>query len=562
MYAAWPVASEASSASDTARLAEAMSSSRGPRPLGPSPSTTMRTTRRRPAGRTSRASSSSPKLLQDRRHHGLDRCIPHAVAPPFDPVVSRSCRAVASRPATPEPGASAGQPSEHSEAAQGLGYLRPVPDVTTAPVRRWARRDVLRLGLAVPVLAGCSASPTVAPRPGPPGAGTSAPPTPGAASPAPAPAVPAAATAEQALSVYAAAILTGPHRKDVDGDLRRLLTFLRDAHADHAVALAGDDPTTRPTTAAPSPSAGPPDLAKVGLGTSLARLARHEAAQANAQRRAATAATGLTALLAGSLAVAADSYAAALEAKDPPSVSAKKARKPAALLSDVAATQQLVAQLHAVVFGYQLAIGKLKYASGARKRAVSELAATRRLLDTQIAFLLEPQGRRPARRAGVRARLRRPLGRRRREARPGHADPPGAVRRADPRRRRRREGPGAAFTPAAEHQPHGPRPGAPRYRPGPAGPTDQPPTDQPLSHALVDGRQSRTAAATHRRSSTVERATGTALAPDVVATSASRPRRGRAPRTGPPARSAGPAPEAPSARAGPRAARRPRPAPG
>ena len=200
--------------------------------------------------------------------------------------------------------------------------------------------------------------------------------------------MPAAATAEQALSVYAAAILAGPHRKDVDGDLRRLLTFLRDAHADHAVALAGDDLTTRPTTAAPSPSAGPPDLAKVGLGTSLARLARHESAQARAQRRAATAGTGLTALLAGSLAVAADSYATALEAKQPPSVSGKKARKPAALLSDLAATQQLVAQLHAVVFGYQLAIGKLKYTSGARKRAVSELAATRRLLDTQIAFLL------------------------------------------------------------------------------------------------------------------------------------------------------------------------------
>ena len=270
---------------------------------------------------------------------------------------------------------------------EGLGYRRAVPDASLAPVRRWGRREVLQLGLAVPLLAGCSASPAVAPRPGPPGAVTTGP-TPGAAGPAPTPAAPAAARTEQALSAYAAAILTGPHRKDVDGDLRRLLTFLRDAHADHAVALAGDDPATRPTTAAPSPSAGPPDLAKISLGASLARLARHEAAQARAQRRAATAGTGLTALLSGSLAVAADSYAAALEAKDPPSVSAAEARKPAALLSDVAATQQLVAQLHAVVFGYQLAIGKLKYASGARKRAVSELAATRRLLDTQIAFLL------------------------------------------------------------------------------------------------------------------------------------------------------------------------------
>lgn len=299
----------------------------------------------------------------------------------------------------PEPGASAGQPSEHSEVAEGVGYGRAVPDASTALVRRWGRREVLQLGvglgLAVPVLGGCSASPIVAPRPGPPGA-SSAGPTPGAVSPAPAPAVPATATAEQALSAYAAAILAGPHRRDVDGDLRRLLTFLRDAHADHAVALAGADPSARPTTAAPAPSAGPPDLAKTSLRASLARLARLEAAQASAQRRAATAATGLTALLSGSLAVAADSYAAALEAKQPPRVSAKQARKPAALLSDVSATQQLVAQLHAVVFGYQLAIGKLKYSSGTRRRAVSELAATRRLLDTRIAFLLSREADVPA----------------------------------------------------------------------------------------------------------------------------------------------------------------------
>ena len=278
---------------------------------------------------------------------------------------------------------------------EGLGYRRAVPDASLAPVRRWGRREVLQLGLAVPLLAGCSASPAVAPRPGPPGAGTTGP-IPGAAGPAPTPAVPAAARTEQALSAYAAAILTGPHRKDVDGDLRRLLTFLRDTHADHAVALAGDDPAARPTTAAPSPTTGAPRLAGVTLATSLKRLAQHEAAQATTQRRAATRATGLTALLSGSLAVAADSYAAALKAKQPPPGSAKKARKPTALLSDVAATQQLVAQLHAVVFGYQLAIGKLKYASGARERAVAELATTRRQLDTQIAFLLSREADVPA----------------------------------------------------------------------------------------------------------------------------------------------------------------------
>ena len=239
----------------------------------------------------------------------------------------------------------------------------------------------------VPVLAGCSASPAVAPFPG--SSGTTAPSgTPGAASPGSAPSVPAAATAEQALSAYAAAILTGPQRKDLSGDVRRLLTFLRDAHADHALALAGDDPASRPTTAAPSPSATAPSMTKVSLRTSLGRLARHEADQASAQRRAAAGATGLTALLSGSLAVAAESYAAALGAKSTPTVSALKTHRPAALLSDVEATQQLVAQLHAVVYGYQLAIGKLASSSSARRRALSELTATRRALDTHVAFLL------------------------------------------------------------------------------------------------------------------------------------------------------------------------------
>ncbi len=276
---------------------------------------------------------------------------------------------------------------EHSQTPDRLGYVRAVPDASPTPVTRWARRDVLRVGLALPVLAGCSVSPAVDPLPGSssvPGA----PVTPGAASPAPAPTVPAAAQAEQALSARAAAILTGLHRGDLDTGTRRLLTFLRDAHADHAVALAGDDPGGRPTTAAPAPSADPPDVSKQSLADALKRLARQESAQATAQRAAAGAATGLTALLSGSLAVAADTYASALGADDPPGVASAKARKAAPLLTDVAAAQQLVAQLHAVVYGYQLAIGKLRYTSAARRRAVSELAATRRQLDTQIAFLL------------------------------------------------------------------------------------------------------------------------------------------------------------------------------
>jgi hypothetical protein len=265
-----------------------------------------------------------------------------------------------------------------------------VPGALDAPPPRWSRRGALGLGLGlvagVPLVAGCTPSPTVGPAPrtttSSPGA------TPPPASPAPTPTVPAAANAEQALSARAAAILSGPRRSDLDARTRALLTFARDVHADHAVALAGGDPTARPTSAAPSPSAAPPDVAGQSLKGSLARLARQEAAQATAQRRAATAASGLAALLAGSLAVAAESFASALDAGTPPPVDRIRARRPAPLLTDVEAAQQLVAQLHAVVYGYQLAIGKLPYSSAARARGVGELAAARTQLDAQIAFLL------------------------------------------------------------------------------------------------------------------------------------------------------------------------------
>lgn len=271
-----------------------------------------------------------------------------------------------------------------------LRYVRAVPEASSGPAARWGRREVLRLGLAVPVLAGCSVSPAVPPGPGASDA-TAPGPTPAVPSPgsAPAPGVPAAATAELRLSAFAGALLSGTHRQDLSGGQRRLLTFLREAHADHGSVLASPDPTARPAAGAQPPSAGAPDLKGVSLKDALKRLARQEAGQAAAQRRLVATGTGLAALLPASLAVAADAYAAALGASDPPSVSAVRARRPAALLTDVAAAQQLVAQLHAVVFGYQLAIGRLRYASAARPRALAQLASTRALLDTRIAFLLD-----------------------------------------------------------------------------------------------------------------------------------------------------------------------------
>ena len=242
---------------------------------------------------------------------------------------------------------------------------------------------MLRLTLALPLLgtglAGCSVSPTVD---GPSQASQSTPasgsPSPG---PAPSPTVPAAATAEQQLSAYAAGVLAGPHRKDLDGPTKTLLRFLRDAHGWHATALAGADPTSRPTTATPAPTAQAPNLRGMSLATSLSGLARAESAQAARQRRAAVAGSGLTALLSGSLAVAAASYASALGVDRPPGVTRLGTARPAPLLSDVAALQAVVAQLHALVYGYQTALGRLKVGSGARTRAYAGLADARVLRD-------------------------------------------------------------------------------------------------------------------------------------------------------------------------------------
>lgn len=108
------------------------------------------------------------------------------------------------------------------------------------------------------------------------------------------------------------------------------------------------------------------------------------------------ASTGLVALLSGSLAVAAASYASALSADDPPGVARIGPHKPVPLLSDVAATQAMVSQLHAMVYGYQLAIGKLSVGSAARARAVRGLADQRALLDELVAVLVKRSATVPA----------------------------------------------------------------------------------------------------------------------------------------------------------------------
>ena len=91
MYAAWPIASEASSAADTAWLADGDVVEQGPTALGPVAVDDDAHHAALAGGHDLQGVQLEPEALQDRAHDGLDRCVLHRVAPPLDPVVSRSC---------------------------------------------------------------------------------------------------------------------------------------------------------------------------------------------------------------------------------------------------------------------------------------------------------------------------------------------------------------------------------------------------------------------------------------------------------------------------------------
>ena len=245
--------------------------------------------------------------------------------------------------------------------------------------------------LAVPWLAGCSTSDPAVERPG--DTQSSAPPSsPGAiaqpsANPTAVDLSPDASetASEHALAALAAAILDGPHRQQLSNDRRTLITFLRDAHTAHAQAIAG-----------PLPSQAPVKIGGQSLNSSLASLARRETAAAARYRQTSLGAMGTDALFWASISIAAGSFAAAIRADIPPATSAITDRKPIEVHSEVAVVQELVRQLHAMVYGYQLAIGKLKVLSKLRPRAEQELLDQRILRDRLIAWLRKRSAEVPA----------------------------------------------------------------------------------------------------------------------------------------------------------------------
>ena len=255
-----------------------------------------------------------------------------------------------------------------------------MPDRISAPAARpeqWSRRTVLLAGLALGA-SGCTFSdPAVRG----PGATRSTP----APSPTPSPLAPGLSRDLAAETALAAGARARRARTDADDERRLdLLELLDQAHTERAAALVAPEPATRPTdgsTPTPSPTPSPTP----GPVPSLERLAADERALAGRYRAAAVAAEGPDALLWGSMAVASGSFAAALVAEEPPRPADVADHRPLTVVSDAAAVSALVESLHAAVWGYQLAVGRLPASGATHDRALAGLrdrrALTNRLVD-------------------------------------------------------------------------------------------------------------------------------------------------------------------------------------
>jgi hypothetical protein len=254
------------------------------------------------------------------------------------------------------------------------------------------RRRVLGLGAALPVLAGCALSTPTVSDPTPTASSAAGTPRPSASSSPPPPGPPVvagareAATTELALAGLAGAILAGPRRGELSADQRAVLRFVTEAHRAHATVL---DPTVR----APRPA----DVARLTLGQALTRLSRSETAAAGRHRAAALAVSGEDSLRFGAIAAAAGLYAGVvttdrrLPISEGPPMPTVLARS-----TDTAAVQTLVAQLHALVYGYQLAIGRMPVAGARHDQAVADLLQHRIRRDRMISWLRRRDAEVPA----------------------------------------------------------------------------------------------------------------------------------------------------------------------
>jgi Domain of unknown function (DUF4439) len=266
-----------------------------------------------------------------------------------------------------------------------LGYGRRVAPSDVARPLSLSRRDALLALLGVSAaLAGCTRSAPPVQEPVAEGS-NSTPSTPATALGSPTPqGMSQAAAIELALADLAGATLSARQRTQLTRAQRDLLAAVRGGHLDHATALRSLDPTSRPeptSTTSPRPGTLAPKKA-------IAALIKQERSAAGRHARTALGSTGFDALLWASMSVAASSYASALAAGEADATKTFP-RSQLPELSEPDAISELIGQLHALVYGYQLAIGKLRVLSRARAQAVTELGGIRVLRDRLIAILAD-----------------------------------------------------------------------------------------------------------------------------------------------------------------------------
>lgn len=265
-----------------------------------------------------------------------------------------------------------------------------------ADARSVSRRSLLAAAAVTGLLtaAGCSGA-----QPRGDGGGTTTPTTggssiptaaSGSARPAASPGVAAGADAESSVAALAAALLGS--KAELTSRQRRVVTAARDAHRLHASVLRSPDPTAR-SAAGSTPGPTPAKPAKV----SLSALVAAERSLANRHARVVGAARGLDALLFGSLSVAATTYASALGATSGVPIAKATADPPTPqVLDEVAGIQGALTGLHALIYGYQAAIGRLSAGSGTANRALAGLTERRALRDQLISLLIARKASVPA----------------------------------------------------------------------------------------------------------------------------------------------------------------------
>jgi hypothetical protein len=247
------------------------------------------------------------------------------------------------------------------------------------------RRQALTFLVGLPVaLAGCTATDRADNPPRAETSDASDPPASSSATPTatPNPRIIKGAALEQGLADLAGAIVAGNQHSQLSKYQLALLAAVRAGHLDHVAALHSPEATDEPTSAppvSPKPGTRPVDEA-------LALLVKRERAAARSHAKTTLASSGFPALLWASMSVAASSYASALDDDAAVPIMSSK-RHPLPALSADQAVAELVAQLHALVYGYQLAIGKLPVLGNRHARAVAELLRVRILRERLISIL-------------------------------------------------------------------------------------------------------------------------------------------------------------------------------